>query len=285
MTLLRQQMIDTMQQRGFSVRTHETYLAAVRNFAKYYHTPPDKIQLDQIQEYFVYLVKQRGLSGATCRLYLNALRFLYLQVLEWDHFDVPINYPKKAQKIPELLSRREVKQVLDACANDKHRMMLTICYGCGLRVSELVAIKIRHIDGERHLLRVEQGKGGKDRAVILSVTLLNHLRHYWLKYRPILWLFPNAGTPSKHLTLATPQKAFEKAKNKTGIEKIGGIHSLRHAYATHQLENGFPIHQLQQQLGHRNLQSTLRYVHWVPTYQQGKTVVCDLVGQLEVGHD
>lgn len=285
MTPLRQQMIDAMQQRGFSVRTHETYLAAVSSFAKYYHTPPDEIQLDQIQEYFVYLVKERGLSGASCRLYLNALRFLYLQVLEWDHFDVPVHYPKKAQKIPELLTRREVKQILDACDNDKHRMMLMICYGCGLRVSELVAIKIRHIDGERHLLRVEQGKGAKDRAVILSVTLLGHLRRYWLRYRPILWLFPNAGTPSKHLTLATAQKAFKKAKNKTGIEKIGGIHSLRHAYATHQLENGLPVHQLQQQLGHRSLQSTLRYVHWLPAYQHGQTVFSDLVGQLEVGHD
>ena len=142
MTPLRQQMIDAMQQRGFSVRTHETYLAAVSNFAKYYHTPPDEIQLNQIQEYFVYLVKQRGLSGATCRVYFHALRFLYLQVLEWDHFDVPIHYPKRAQKIPELLTRCEVKQILDACDNDKHRMMLTICYGCGLRVSELVAIKI-----------------------------------------------------------------------------------------------------------------------------------------------
>lgn len=285
MTPLRQQMIDAMQQRGFSVRTHETYLAAVSSFAKYYHTPPDEIQLDQIQEYFVYLVKERGLSGASCRLYLNALRFLYLQVLEWDHFDVPVHYPKKAQKIPELLTRREVKQILDACDNDKHHMMLMICYGCGLRVSELVAIKIRHIDGERHLLRVEQGKGAKDRAVILSVTLLGHLRRYWLRYRPILWLFPNAGTPSKHLTLATAQKAFKKAKNKTGIEKIGGIHSLRHAYATHQLENGLPVHQLQQQLGHRSLQSTLRYVHWLPAYQHGQTVFSDLVGQLEVGHD
>lgn len=285
MTTLRQQMIDAMRQRGFSVRTHKTYLAAVSNLAKYYHTPPDRIQLDQIQEYFVYLVKQRDLSGASCRLYLNALRFLYLKVLEWDHFDVPVQYPKKAQKIPELLTRREVKQILDACGNDKHRMMLSICYGCGLRVSELVAIKIRHIDGERYLLRVEQGKGAKDRAVILSVTLLDYLRHYWLRYRPVLWLFPSASRPTQHLTLATAQKAFKKAKNKTGIEKVGGIHSLRHAYATHQLENGLPIHELQQQLGHRNLQSTLRYVHWVPTYLQGNTLACDLVSQLEVSHD
>jgi site-specific recombinase XerD len=285
MTPLRQQMIDAMHQRGLSDRTHETYLGAVRNLAKYYHTPPDEIQLEQIQEYFVYLVQQRGVSGATCCLYLNALRFLYLQVLQWDHFDVPIHYPKRAQKIPELLTRQEVKQILEACVNHKHRMMLTICYGCGLRVSELVAIKIRHIDGERHLLRVEQGKGAKDRVVILSATLLDQLRHYWMRYRPVLWLFPSASRPGQHLTLATAQKAFKKAKTITGIEKIGGIHSLRHAYATHQLENGLPIHKLQRQLGHRNLQSTLRYLHWLPTYQQGQTVFSDLVGRLEVDHD
>lgn len=285
MTPLRQQMIDAMQQRGFSVRTHETYLAAVRKLAEYYHTPPDKIQLDQIQKYFVYLVKERGLSGASCCLYLNALRFLYLKVLEWDHFDVPVHYPKKMQKIPELLTQREVKQILDACSNDKHRMMLTICYGCGLRVSELVAIKVRHIDGERRLLRVEQGKGAKDRVVILSAALLNHLRHYWIRYRPFLWLFPSASKPVQHLTSATAQKAFKKAKNKTGIEKVGGIHSLRHAYATHQLENGLPVHKLRQQLGHQDLRSTMQYLHWVPDHQQGHTVFSDLVGRLDAGHD
>jgi integrase/recombinase XerD len=285
MTPLRQQMIDAMQQRGFSVRTHETYLSAVRKLAEYYHTPPDEIQLDQIQEYFVYLVKERGLSGASCRLYLNALRFLYLQVLEWDHFDVPVHYPKKTQKIPELLTRREVKQILDACSNDKHRMMLTICYGCGLRVSELVAIKVRHIDGERHLLRVEQGKGAKDRVVILSATLLSHLRDYWMMYRPYLWFFPNASRPLQHLTSATAQRAFRKAKNKTGIEKVGGIHSLRHAYATHQLENGLPVHKLRQQLGHQDLRSTMQYLHWVPDHQQGQTVFSDLVDRLDAGHD
>lgn len=176
MTPLRQKMVDAMQQRGLSVRTHVAYLSAVRRLAKYYHTSPDEIQPDQIQEYFVYLVKERGLSDASCRLYLNALRFLYLQVLEWDHFDVPIHYPKKTQKIPELLTRREVKQILSACSNDKHRMMLTLCYGCGLRVSELVAIKVRHIDGERHLLRVEQGKGAKDRGCCVSNTAMSPAR-------------------------------------------------------------------------------------------------------------
>ena len=111
MTPLRQKMIDAMQQRGFSPRTHESYLYAVRDLAKYSHKPPDQLQTKQIQEYFGYLVQERHLSGASCRLYLNAIRFLYLQVLHWDQFDLPIQYPKKAQKIPELLTRQEVKKV------------------------------------------------------------------------------------------------------------------------------------------------------------------------------
>ena len=285
MTPLRQQMIDAMQQRGFSERTHQSYLASVRSLAAYFHQPPDQLHVDQIQEYFVYLVKERGLCGASCRLHLNGIRFLYLQVLHWSQFDIPIQYPKRAQKIPELLTRQEVKQIIDACNNHKHRMMLLTCYGCGLRVSELVALKVHHIDGERKLLRVEQGKGAKDRAVVLPLMLLKALRQYWLSYHPGHWLFPNSNTPKRHLSITTAQLIFKRAKNETGIQKVGGIHSLRHAYATHQLENGLAIHKLQHQLGHTNLQSTLRYVHWVPGYLQGKVQFSDLVDQLGVNHE
>ena len=285
MTPLRQKMIDTMQLRGFSVRTHKSYLAAVVDLAQYYHRSPDQLGIDEIQAYFLYLVKERGLSGASCRLYLNAIRFLYLQVLEWSSFDVSIHVPKRAQRIPELLTRREVACILDSCANRRHRMMLMTCYGCGLRVSELVAIKVRHIDGERHLLRLEQGKGAKDRVVILPHTLLVRLRRYWQTYRPAQWLFPNSQSPDQPLSIDTAQKAFKAAKRNSGIQKVGGIHSLRHAYATHQLENGLPVHQLQKLLGHQNIQSTLRCVHWIPHYRQGELNGTDLLAALEVDHD
>lgn len=285
MTNLRQQMIDAMQQRGLAVRTHQSYLYAVSALARYFNQPPDQLRCEQIQDYFVYLVKRRGLSGASCRLYLNGIRFLYLQVLNWPQFDIPIQYPKRVQKIPELLTRAEIRQLIAACDNAKHRMMLFTCYGCGLRVSELVALKVQHIDGERQLLRVEQGKGAKDRLVVLPVTLLNQLRHYWLEYRPNPWLFPNSNTPRLHLSITSIQKRYRIAKQAVGIKKAGGIHSLRHAYATHQLENGIAIHKLQHQLGHKHLQTTLRYIHWVPTYQQGGTGFSDLVGELEPGHE
>lgn len=285
MTSLRQQMIDAMAQRGFSNRTHETYLGAINKMALYFHQPPDQLEVKQLQQYFVYLVKERGLSGATCRLYLNAIRFLYLNVLQWPEFNVPIHYPKKAQKIPELLTHTEVKAIIDACSNPRHRMMLLTCYGCGLRVSELVALKVRHIDGERHLLRVEQGKGAKDRSVVLSPRLLDALRQYWRIYRPNPWLFPNTQKPTTHLDISTPQRAFTIAKTKVGIPKIGGIHSLRHAYATHQLESGLPVHKLQHQLGHQDIRSTLRYVHWVPNTHPAELPYVDLLAKMAVDHD
>lgn len=280
MTLLRQQMIDAMLQRGFSKRTHESYLYAVTAMSRYFNQSPDQLRPEQIQDYFDYLVKERGLSAASCRLYLNSIRFLYLKVLHWASFDIPVQYPKRAQKIPELLTRAEVRQIIEATNNDKHRMMLLTCYGCGLRVGELVRLKVHHIDGERHLLRIDQGKGNKDRLVALPATLLDQLRHYWCLYRPSHWLFASSWTPKRYLGITSIQKVFRRAKLNVGIAKVGGIHGLRHAYATHQLEQGLPIHQLQHQLGHGQLQTTLRYVHWVASYQQGSAGFSDLVAQL-----
>lgn len=268
MTPLRAKMIKAMQVRGFSVRTHTSYLAAVTDLARYFHRSPDELGIEDIRHYFEYLATERQLAGASCRLFLNGIRFLYLQVLDWPAFDVIIPIPKQAQRIPELLTRAEVARILDACANPKHRMMLTLCYGCGLRLSELVSLKVGDIDGERHWLRIEQGKGAKDRLVPLSATLLAQLRTYWRLYRPTHWLFPGRA-PSEALSLTSVQKAFTQAKGRAGVKKIGGIHSLRHAYATHQLEAGLPVHRLQRLLGHRDLHSTLRYVHWVPDHREG----------------
>ena len=282
MTPLRAKMIKAMQVRGFSVRTHESYLYAVTGLARYYRRAPDQLGIDDIRRYFEYLATERSLSGATCRLFLNGIRFLYLQVLGWSSFDVDIPIPKKAQRIPELLTRAEVGRILAACANPKHRMMLTLCYGCGLRLGELVALKVRDIDGERRLVRVEQGKGAKDRLIPLSDTLLQQLRTYWRRFRPREWLFPG-HTLQVPLSETSIQKAFTQAKAQAGIKKIGGIHSLRHAYATHQLEAGLPVHRLQRLMGHQDIHSTLRYVHWVPDYREGQGAH-DLVAALEVDH-
>ena len=282
MTPLRQQMIDAMQVRGFSVRTHRSYLEAIGQLARYYRRSPDRLSGEELQAYILYLAKERHLSAASCRLVLNAMRFLYRQVLERESFGIQLVVPKRPQRIPELLTRDEVSRIVLACRNFKHRILLTTCYGCGLRVSEVVTLKVRHIDGERHLLRVEQGKGAKDRQVILSQSLLTVLRHYWRALRPTQWLFPGReySTP---LNITSAQKAFTVAKRRAKIDKVGGIHALRHAYATHQLEAGMPVHQLQRLLGHQTIHSTLRYVHWVPQYREGQNGT-DLIVGWEVNH-
>lgn len=208
---------------------------------------------------------------------------MYGQVLKQAAFEVPFQIPKKAQRIPELLTVREVSRIVSASRNRKHRMLLTTCYGCGLRVSEVVALKVRDIDGERRLLRVTQGKGGKDRPVELSVALLEALRAYWRLFRPYRWLFCGRE-PSGPLGMESAQRAFSTAKRRARIDKVGGIHSLRHAYATHQLSAGMDIRRLQAQLGHQDIHSTLRYLHWVPN-ARGTTAGTDLIAALEAGHD
>lgn len=152
MTPLRQTMIQAMCQHGFSPRTQQSYLYVVTELARYYRRSPDQLQVDDLQVYFNYLVQERALSPASCRLYLHGIRFLYLQVLHWAHFDVTLVLPKRPQRIPELLTRQEVSRLLAGVSNPKHQALLSIIYGCGLRVSEAVALQVKDLDGERHLL-------------------------------------------------------------------------------------------------------------------------------------
>ena len=280
MTPLRQKLLDAVLQRGYSMNTYDSYSVAVRQLIKFYRRPPDQISLCELQPFFDYLVKERKLAPGSCQGYLAGIQFFYEKVMGWPSFEVPIIVPKKPQRIPELLKRTEVASIIDQLINIKHRTLLQTCYGCGLRVSELVSIKVRHIDSERHLLRVEQGKGAKDRAVILSDALLLALRIYWQHYRPEHWLFEGQRS-DRHLTGSSMQRVFTAAKRKASIEKVGGIHSLRHAYATHQLEAGMHIHKLQHQLGHRSIHSTSRYVHWVPNYREVSEAGIDLIAALE----
>ena len=185
--------------------------------ACHYHQTPDRLTTDQLQTFFLYLVKQRKLSVASCRLYLNGIRFLYLQVLQWPSLAVTLTVPKRPQRIPELLTRDEVSRIFTACENPYHRMMLITCYGCGLRVSELVSLKAGHIDEELRLLRIGQGKGGKDRLVPLSDGLLQHLRSYWRLYHPLHYLFAGCR-PDVPLSVTTAQKAFQRSKHRVGGE-------------------------------------------------------------------
>lgn len=279
MSPLRQKMIDAMILKGFSARTQETYLRAITALSLHYDRSPDTLDVGDIEHYFLYLLKERKLAAASIRISVYAARFLFTEVLRrpLEHF--VIRYPKKPQRIPELLSQREVHSILSQCHNGKQQAMLATCYGAGLRVSELVHLRVRDIDSEREVLHIRQGKGARDRELILTPGLLRLLRFYWQSYRPQDALFYGRDIYSS-VSVSAPQKAYQRAKLRAGIDKQGGIHALRHAYATHQLEAGMPVHQLQRLLGHQSLHSTLRYVHWLPHYKSNGGRGADLVGAL-----
>ncbi|PSF13230.1 tyrosine-type recombinase/integrase [Marinobacter shengliensis] len=280
MTPLRQTMIQAMRQHGFSLQTQRSYLYVVADLARYYRRSPDRLEVDDLQTYFNYLVQERSLAPASCRLYLHGIRFLFLQVLHWPDFDVELVLPKRPQRIPELLTRQEVARILESVQNPKHRALLSVTYGCGLRVSEAVALQVKNVDGERQLLRIHQGKGAKDRMVPLAGVLLEMLREYWRLGRPMSWLFPSEVLTGKHLTITTAQKVYRHAKSASGVQKCGGIHALRHAYATHQLEHGVPLNDLQKFLGHSNLRTTERYLHWLPGLSSQNRSPADLIADL-----
>jgi integrase/recombinase XerD len=272
MTPLRQKMIDEMLMHGFAERTKSTYLSSVVLLVKYYHQSPDTLTAEQIKNYFLYLIKERKLSPSTCRLRLNALKFLYVVVLKQTWFnDMQLVLPKKAQRIPELLSRAEVMRILATCKNQKHHALLSTCYACGLRISELVKLQLHHLDSDRHVIRIEQAKGRKDRLLLFTDHLIELLQAYCKIYRPQTWLFYGAHR-QRPLNLSSVQRVYITAKTKANVKKLGGIHGLRHAYATHQLEAGVPVNQLQHLMGHKDIHSTLHYVHWNPTLPQGAGV-------------
>ena len=260
MTELRARMIRDMTLRGFSPRTHESYIAAVVHLARYYRRSPELLTHDEIQAYLLHLIHDRKRAWATCRLAVNAFRFLYHVTLGRDRTDFRVPAPKVPQKLPEILSRDEVWRLITAAPTPKHRLLLATTYGAGLRVSEVVALKVANIDPERLTIHVEQGKGGKDRYVPLADRLLVELRSYWRVMPPAHWVFPNRqGTRGMDITVA--QKIYTLTKLLAGIRKQGGIHALRHAYATHLLEAGTDLPTVQRLLGHQHLSTTMRYFH------------------------
>jgi site-specific recombinase XerD len=253
-------MIDAMTVRGFSPRTHGSYIAAVRGLAKHYHRPPDELSVQEVQAYLVHLVTVRKLSWSTASIAAHAFRFLYHVTLGRDRVEFEVPAPKQPQRLPEILSREEVARLIEAPPNPKHRLLLATAYAAGLRVSEAVRLKVADLDRTRMTLRIEQGKGRKDRIVPLSRKLLAQCEEYWRSEPPRMWLFPNR-TGKAHLDVTVAQKVFIAAKLRTGITKRSGIHGLRHAFATHLIESGADVPTVQRLLGHRSVSTTMRYFH------------------------
>lgn len=280
MTPLRQQLLDCMQVRHFSMRTQETYVRWVYDLARQTHRSPETLPDSELKKYLWSLSLERHLSSSSCAQAFHALNFFYGQVLGRTFTEQLLPPMKRQQKIPELLSPQEVTRILAACNNMKYRTLLSVCYGSGLRISEVTHLKVRDIDSAQAVIHVHLAKGGKDRRIPLSVTLLQVLRVYWHRFRPFNYLFSRHYGDSA-LNISSPQKVYYKAKAEAGILKQGGIHALRHAFATHQLMAGMPLPKLQHILGHKDIRTTVRYTHWLPHYQAVDGVKLDLLKQLE----
>ena len=248
-----------MEVRGLAKRTRETYLAAVTGLAKHYHRSPDRISDEEVQAYLLHLIRDRHRAWNTCHIVVHGLRFLFHTTLKRDRATFSIPSLRQPGKLPVILSREDVQRVIAHTPNVKHRTMLLTTYAAGLRLNEVIHLRVTDIDSARMTIRVEQGKGGKDRYTVLSPHLLEALRTYWRIMRPWPWLFPSARRPQP-IDPSALQRAYEKAKLRAGIAKPGGIHGLRHAFATHLLEGGVDLHTIQRLLGHRDISTTTRYL-------------------------
>ncbi len=259
MTPLRQRMLEDMSIRNFTRNTQLAYLQQVSAFAKHFDRSPEELGPEEVRLYQRHLVSERKLSASSVGAASAALRFLYRVTLrqDWKADDIPM--PRRPFKLPVVLSPEEVSHFLACIVNIKHRTILMTAYAAGLRISEVTHLRVGDIDSQRMMLRVHQGKGNKDRYVMLSPRLLEALRSYWLVDRPRHWLFPGdvCGRP---ITRNAVGQACLKAHRACGISKPITPHSLRHAFATHLLEAGTDLRRIQLLLGHRSLATTSRYL-------------------------
>ncbi|MGS0683525.1 tyrosine-type recombinase/integrase, partial [Shewanella sp. 125m-7] len=238
MQQLLQQFNEEITLRGYSERTRHSYLYAINQLYKYFGQDLENIADKQLEAYFRYLNLEKHHCRATLKLHLNGIHFFFEHVLH-RHFTISISLPKHQHKLPQLLNAQDISALIYYCKTNKLRAMVALCYGCGLRVSELTHVQVSDIDGQRQLLTVRQGKGAKDRQVIISTSLLLFMRQYWLQYRPEKWLFSSCYHGVCYpLHESTFRKALASAARLSGITKPCSPHSLRHAYATHQLQAG-----------------------------------------------
>ena len=274
MTPLRQRMRDAMVQRGFAIRTQESYIEAIARMAKHTRRDPATYSAADVQAYLLHLVKDRHLSYSTLNQAGCAARFLFEVVLgePREQFVIPLAKTPKIQ--PEILSRQQIAALFAACQHPARRMLLQTIYATGLRVSEACALRVADIDSapDRMCVRVVHGKGGKDRYTLLSATLLTLLRGYARRYQPRDWLFGDA-TGDQPIRVQTAQRAYQGARHRARIMKRGGIHVLRHCFATHLLEGGVDLFTIQKLLGHSHIGTTGRYLHLIgPQFAAPKDV-------------
>jgi integrase/recombinase XerD len=257
-------MKQDLQIRGLSPRTQEKYLACVRQFIRYVGRRPDEVTPEDIHRYQAYLTNERKVSASYFNQAVSAIRFFYRATVPRD-WTLAIPHQKPQHRLPQVMSRSEVESLLAVVTNRKHRAMLMVAYAGGLRLSEVLHLRVSDIDSQQMTIRIEQGKGRKDRYVMLSERLLETLREYWSAERPRQWLFPGAdGT--RPMCPTGLQRIFKQARLAARIDKPASVHTLRHSFATHLLEDGVDIRRIQRLLGHRSVSTTETYTHVAGDY-------------------
>jgi integrase/recombinase XerD len=274
-TPLRQRLIDDLRVRNYSPRTIAAYVAGVARFAKHFGRSPDQLGPDHLRAFQVHLVNA-GVSWSQFNQVVCGLRFFFAVTLGRPDAVPFIPFGKRPRRLPAVLGSDEVAALLDAAPPGRDRALLQTAYACGVRISELLHLRVPDIDSARMVVVVRHGKGGKDRLVPLSARLLGELRAFWLWHRSRTWLFPGeaAGRP---LHTGTVQRMFQRVRRRAGLAKAATIHTLRHSFATHLLEAGVDVFTLQRLLGHRSLSTTALYLHVSRRHLERTPSLLDLI--------
>lgn len=258
-------LIETYRQelrlRNYSPKTIKGYTSFLRRFVRYFRPRHPRVLTNaDVREYLIYLFEQEGLAPASVNQAYNAIRFLYVELYHRPFVLESVPRPKRQKKLPVVLSKEELKRIFAALGNLKHRVLLMVCYSAGLRVSELVHLKIESVDKIRGLIHVQLGKGSKDRYTLLSKTVVRAIEEYIEECRPREWLFEGKDRHRPY-SIRSAEEVFKVAAKKAGITKEVSIHSLRHSFATHLLEDGVDIEYIKELLGHESIRTTQIYTH------------------------
>ena len=265
MGVFRDGMNDAMALRGLAPRTRLTYVRWVHQMVQFCRVAPDQLTTEDVRTFLLYLTQERKLSFSTFNQALNSARFFFIEVLRRPFVIEGLRFQRPPHRLPVVMNGEEVLRLLDATVSLRDRALLETAYATGMRLGEVTHVLIADIDSQRMVVRIEQGKGRRDRYVMLSPSLLETLRAYWRACKPKTYMFPGDGG-NRPLSDSSAQKAFNKARDRAGIKKRVSFHTLRHSFATHLLEDGTNVRKIQTLLGHRSLQSTERYTHLAQNY-------------------